>query len=134
MILVKFFWATCSFAHLSLVTWANWSQSLICHERPERLAHSCSFDMSNLSDLLTVAHLSWAIWANRLQSLIWFERSEQLSELAMSEWANSQPCLFHLYYVHLYFLKYIFLFLASLTYFGFWLAIKDIKNLGLVCY
>ena len=31
---------------------------LICQERPERFAHGCSFDMSELSDSLTVAHLS----------------------------------------------------------------------------
>ena len=31
---------------------------LIYHERPERIAHSHSFVMSELSDSLTVAHLS----------------------------------------------------------------------------
>ena len=48
--------------------------NLICHELPEQFAHCRSFDMRDLSDLLTVAHLSWAIWANCSQSLIWFER------------------------------------------------------------
>ena len=57
--------------------------SLIYHERPERIAHSCSIVMRGLSDSHTVAHLSWAIWANCAQSLIWYERSER--------WANSQP-------------------------------------------
>ena len=64
---------------------ANW---LIYHERPERFAHSHSFDMSDLSNSLTVAHLSWAIWANRSQSLIWFEQNERMRK--MSEWANEQ--------------------------------------------
>ena len=50
------------------------SESLICHERPEQFAHSRSFVMRDLSNLLTVAYLSWAIWANCSQSLIWFER------------------------------------------------------------
>ena len=65
--------------------WVNCSLLIICHERPERFTPSRSFDMSDLSDLLTVAHLSWAIWANHSQSLIWFEQSER-----MSEWANEQ--------------------------------------------
>ena len=80
IILVKFFWANPSFAHLSWVTWG--------------IAHGRSFVMSDLSNSLTVAlltwatwaicsvtHLSWAIWANHSQSLIWFE-----------QWENSQPC------------------------------------------
>ena len=53
-----------SFAHLSWAIWANPSQSLICHEQTERFTHGCSFNISNLSDSLTVAHLIWAIWAN----------------------------------------------------------------------
>ena len=32
--------------------------SFVTHEQPEQFAHSRSFDMSDLSDLLTVAHLS----------------------------------------------------------------------------
>ena len=67
--------------------WVNCSLLIICHERPERFTPSRSFDMSDLSDLLTVAHLSWAIWANHSQSLIWFEQSERISK-----WANSQTC------------------------------------------
>ena len=54
----------------------------------ERIAHSRSFLMRDLSDSLTVAHLSWA---NNSQLLIWSERSERISEWAMSEGANSQP-------------------------------------------
>ena len=52
------------FAHLSWATWENCSQLLICHEQPERFAHSHSFVLSDLSKSLTVAHLIWAIWAN----------------------------------------------------------------------
>ena len=66
---------------------------LIYHELPERFAHSCSFDMSDLSHSLTVTPLSWVIWANRSLSLIWFEPSEQVREWGMSKWANSQPCV-----------------------------------------
>ncbi len=79
------FLANCSFAHLSWVTWANCSWSLICHERPEQFAHGHSFVLSDLSDSLTVAHLSWAIWANRSQSLIWFEQNERLSNEQIRE-------------------------------------------------
>ena len=43
-------WAICSFWW---VTWANQSQSLIFGEQPKQFAHSCSFVMSNLADLLT---------------------------------------------------------------------------------
>ena len=80
-----------SFAHLSLAAWANRSWLLIFHEQPEQFAHGRSFDMSNLSDLLTVLHMSWAIWENRSHWLIWFERSVQVSKWVMREWANSQP-------------------------------------------
>ena len=80
MILVKFFW---------WATWANRSRSLVCHEWPKQFTHGCSFDMSDLSDSLTVAHLSWVIWANRSQWLIWFERNEQMSD----EWMSEFPAL-----------------------------------------
>ena len=36
---------------------------LFYHEQLKKIAHRCSFVMSNLSDLLTVGHLSWATWA-----------------------------------------------------------------------
>ena len=65
---------------VALLSWATWA-----------IRSQLLFDMSHLSDLLTVTHLSWATWANRSQSLIW---SEQMSELALSRWANSQPCSF----------------------------------------
>ena len=75
---------------------------LFYHERPEQIAHGCSFVMSDLSDLLMVALLSWATWAICSQLLICAEQFElfahsrsfvlsDLSEWAMSEWANSQP-------------------------------------------
>ena len=48
-----------SLIHLSWATWANSSQSLIFHERPEWLAHSCSFVLSDLSESPIVAHLIW---------------------------------------------------------------------------
>ena len=59
--------------------WKKPSASLMCPEQPERIAHICSFVMSDLSDLLTVAHLSWATWANRLHLLICPEQFEQMS-------------------------------------------------------
>ena len=48
------------------IHWKNewFAHSIIYHELPERMAHICSFVLSNLSDSLTFAHLSWAIWAN----------------------------------------------------------------------
>ena len=63
-----------------------------------------SFIMSPLSKSFTVALLSWVTWAICSQSLIFDEQSQQfahcrsfvlsnLSEWAMSEWANSQPCM-----------------------------------------
>ena len=33
------------------------------HERPERIAHSRSFVLIDLSESLTVAHLIWGVWA-----------------------------------------------------------------------
>ena len=46
-------WEICSFAHFWWVTWMIPSCSLIFGERPERIAHGCSFLVSDLSDLLT---------------------------------------------------------------------------------
>ena len=83
----------------------RFAHTLIYHEHPERIAHSHSFVMSNLSNLLKVTLLSWATWAICLQHLICPEWSEQiahdhslkwaiLSKWAnewMSEWGNSQP-------------------------------------------
>ena len=69
------------------------AHSLIYHERPERITHSRSFVMSDLSDLLTVAHLSWATWAIGSQSIICLERSEQIAHsrsFDLIEWANEQ--------------------------------------------
>ena len=86
---VKFFdWI----AHLSWATWANCSRSLICHEWPEQFTHSCSFNISDLSDSLTVAYLSWAIWANHSQMLIWFEQSERMSKFPALEKFDSAVC------------------------------------------
>ena len=64
---------------------SNSLSSLIFGERPERFAHSHSFDISDRSDSLTVAHLSWAIWANHSQWLIWFKQKEQMSDERMSK-------------------------------------------------
>ena len=63
---------------------------LFYHERPEQIAHGCSFVMSDLSDLLMVALLTWAIHS---QSLICPERiahshSFDLSDL--SKWVMSE--------------------------------------------
>ena len=46
-----------NFRFLAKIFWAI-AHLLIYHERPERIAHGCSFVMSNLSDSLTVAHLA----------------------------------------------------------------------------
>ena len=57
-----------------------------CHERPDRIAYSCSFVRSNLSDLLMVALLSWATWVNRSRSLFdlsnfeWKRKSKRAKE------------------------------------------------------
>ena len=77
---------------------SNSLSSLIFGEWPERFAHSHSFDISDLSDSLTVAHLSWANWANHSQLLIWFKRKEQMSDEQM----NKFPAL-HLTFLNLSF-------------------------------
>ena len=58
-------------AHLSWVTWAICSRSLISSERPERFTHGPSFVLSDLSELLTVAHFIWVKWANEGMSNEW---------------------------------------------------------------
>ena len=47
-IFVKFFWANWSFTHLSWATWAIRSKLLFWCGRPERFAHSLSFDLGDL--------------------------------------------------------------------------------------
>ena len=83
MILVKKIWAN-RLLFVSKRTNEQFAQKiewfarlLIYHEWPKRIAHSCSFFMSDLSDSLTVAHLSLA---NHSQLLIWSERSEGMSD------------------------------------------------------
>ena len=67
------------------------AQVLFCPERPfthgrsEQIAHSCSFLVSNLSNLLTVALFSWVIWANWSQSLFKMSNFEQKSDERMRE-------------------------------------------------
>ena len=66
--------------------WTNFferiARSLIYHEQPERIAHGCSFVLSDLSDSLKVAHFLWATWAICSRSLIWFVLNER--------WANER--------------------------------------------
>ena len=57
------------------------AHSLISYEQPERIAHSCSFVLTDLSDLLTVAHFLWATWVICSKSLICLERSERITHL-----------------------------------------------------
>ena len=47
-----------SIAHLSWATWAFCSWSPFWHERPERFAHSCSFDLSDLSKWMSDDRMS----------------------------------------------------------------------------
>ena len=63
---------------------------LIYHERPERITHSRSFVMSNLSDSLTVALLIWATWAIPSQSLTCLERSERIAHSRSFDLRNEQ--------------------------------------------
>ena len=61
-------WRPCWKKPVNLLVMSNLSDSLtvalICPERPARFAHSRSFVLSDLSELLTVAQLIWAKWAN----------------------------------------------------------------------
>ena len=53
---------------------SNSLKLLISSERPEQIAHDCSFPLNDLSNLLTVTHLSWAKWAHEHMS------NERMSE------------------------------------------------------
>ena len=55
MFLAKFFFANRSFLVSEM---CDLLTSLISSERPEQIAHGCSFPQSDLSDSVTVAHLS----------------------------------------------------------------------------
>ena len=73
---------------------------LFCHEQLEHFAHSCSFLVSDLSELLMVAHFWWATCAIHSQLLFYHERSEQIAHSCSLKWvilskrANSQPWWF----------------------------------------
>ena len=75
----------------------QFAHSLFYHERPERIAHSCSFVMRDLSDSLTVTLLSLVIWANRSQSPIKmsnFWADEQIPNPArITYWVFNVYCL-----------------------------------------
>ena len=84
------------FKSKSLVFWekmSKWaihskkmSDSLIFGERPERFLHSCSFLVSDLSDLLTVAHFWWATWVNHShRSFLVSDLSDSLKSLFKKE-------------------------------------------------
>ena len=62
-------------AHFSIATWAICSQALNCSERSEWINHSCSFDLSNLSE-----------WANEQ----WAMNKWAMSEWTNEQWANEQ--------------------------------------------
>ena len=63
------------FAHIK----EQFTHLLIYHEQPEQIAHSQSFDMSDLRNSLAVALLTWATWAIRSQSLICPDWSEWIA-------------------------------------------------------
>ena len=75
----------------------QFAHSLFYHERPERIAHSCSFVMRDLSDSLMVTLLSLVIWANRSQSPIKmsnFWADEQIPNPArITYWVFNVYCL-----------------------------------------
>ena len=83
---------------VALLTWATWvigSQSLICPERSEWVAHSRSFDLSNLSE--------WAIseWANsqclgtRLQLINFQSRKNIPYGIRVNAWVLG--CSWHIF-------------------------------------
>ena len=49
------------FIHLSWATWVMCSQSLICPEQPEQIAHICLFVLSDLSKWANARMSEWAI-------------------------------------------------------------------------
>ena len=60
-------------------------RSLILGEQLERIANSCSYLVSNLSETLTVAQFWWATWAIRSHGL---SDCEQIAQFAHQIWAN----------------------------------------------
>ena len=66
---------------------------LIFGEQPERIAHGCSFLVSDLSESLMVAHFWWVTWAIRShrsflvsdlsESLIFFKRTKNVLKIQL---------------------------------------------------
>ena len=78
----EFFWANCSFFVSKKINerlLKKPSNSLICPEQPQQIAHISSYVMSDLSDSLTVAHLSWPTWVNAT-----------FAHLSWAIWANER--------------------------------------------
>ena len=97
-------------AHLSWATWAIRSWSLICLERPEQLAHSRLFVLSDLGESLTVAHLIWAKWANERMS------DERMSEfpallfflLDLVMFSDGSVIFYNSFFIQLFFIHSFF--------------------------
>ena len=98
-ILLKHFWANCSFFVRERAPWANCSWSL--------------FIMSDLSDLLTVAHLCEAIWANCSQSLIKMSDFEQMSKLPTLDFRSPNSKCQHACCMHQFICIKVFIFKQS---------------------
>ena len=104
MILFKYFWVNRSFYVSERVIhsekMSDSLELLFCHEQLEHFAHSCSFLVSDLSELLMVAHFWWATCAIHSQLLFCHEWSEQIAHSCSLKWvilskrANSQPWWF----------------------------------------
>ena len=76
--------------HLSWATWAIRSQSLICPERSEQIAHSCSFDLSDLSKWANSQPWTRAIGSQSLFFKEWFWAKEQRAKKRKSERAKKR--------------------------------------------
>ena len=93
-----------TFAHLSWATWTIRSQSLICPERPEQIAHICSFVLSDLSkwamsEFPTLCISAPGSQAQHLQTwsqicrVFRFQRSTILTQRFHAQRQLSNPCL-----------------------------------------
>ena len=67
---------------------SNSLKLLISSERPEQIAHDCSFPLNDLSNLLTVTHLSWAKWAHEHMSIEQWANERIPSPAKIQGWAK----------------------------------------------
>ena len=82
-------------AHLSRATWAICSQSIVCLEQSEQIAHSCSFDLSDgrMSEFPALSIGQWTVFIDIGPGWFIIDRWFVLLKMATGNVLNSDNTL-----------------------------------------